>query len=83
MLASDLTALSSYLATNFNYDTGPFDDLTQITPAKPWLIKGNYNINNANKVNFRYNQLTSSTDKNQSGVGVARHGRQTFGRRSS
>jgi hypothetical protein len=31
------------------------------------LIKGDYNLNNANKIKFRYNQLTSSTDKNQSG----------------
>jgi hypothetical protein len=65
--ASDLTALSSYLATNFKYDTGPFDGLQQVTPGKPWMIKTNYNINNANKFNFRYNRLTSSTDKNQSG----------------
>jgi Carboxypeptidase regulatory-like domain len=67
VLASDLNALSSYLLNNFKYDTGPFDNLNAVTPGKPWIIKLNYNINNANKFNFRYNQLTSSTDKNQSG----------------
>jgi hypothetical protein len=67
VLASDLNALSSYLATNFKYDTGPFDNLEQNTPGKPWMIKGTYNINNGNKFNFRYNRLTSSTDKYQSG----------------
>jgi Carboxypeptidase regulatory-like domain len=65
--ASDLTTLSNYLASNFKYDTGPFDNINQVTPGKPWIIKANYNINNANKFNFRYNRLTSSTDKNQSG----------------
>src|SRR5206468_2775438 len=67
VLASDMTALSNYLLTNFKYDTGPFDGIQQVTPGKPWIIKLNYNINNANKFNFRYNRLTSSTDKNQSG----------------
>jgi hypothetical protein len=78
VLASDLTGLSNYLAANFKYDTGPFDGLQQVTAGKPWLIKGTYNISNANKVNFRYNRLTSSTDKNQStsgSLGTAR----TFG----
>jgi hypothetical protein len=64
---SDMTALSSYLQRNFGYTTGPFENIDQVTPAKPWLIKGDYNLNNANKIKFRYNQLTSSTDKNQSG----------------
>ena len=75
VLASDLTTLSNFLQTNFNYATGPFDNLQQSTPGKPWMIKANYNINNANKVNFRYNRLTSSTDKYQSGsssLGLAR-----------
>ena len=57
-----MSALSSYLKQNFNYDTGPFDNISKTTPGKPWLIKGNYNVNNNNKVTFRYNQLSSSTD---------------------
>jgi hypothetical protein len=65
--ASDLSALSSYLQRNFNYTTGPFDNIDQVTPGKPWMIKGDYNLNNDNKIKFRYNQLTSSTMKNQSG----------------
>lgn len=65
--ASDLTALSSFLSTNFKYDTGPFDDISKETPGKPWMIKGDYNINSANKVTFRYNQLTSRSDIPQNG----------------
>ncbi len=75
VLASDLSALSNYLLTNFKYDTGPFDGLNAVTAGKPWMIKANYNLNNANKFNFRYNQLSSSTDKNQStssSLGTAR-----------
>jgi hypothetical protein len=66
VLTSDLTALSNYLQTNFNYTTGPFDNIPKVTPAKPWMIKGDYNISNSNKVTFRYNQLGSNTDVLQS-----------------
>ena len=78
VLASDLTNLSSFLSTNFKYDTGPFDGITKLTPGKPFLVKGDYNINNANKVTFRYNQLRSSTDVGQSGSGSLGVGRGTF-----
>jgi hypothetical protein len=76
VLTSDLSALSSFLSTNFKYDTGKFDGITKVTPGKPFLVKGDYNINNANKVTFRYNQLGSSTDVNQSGSGSLGVGRQ-------
>ena len=62
MLASDLTALSAFLKTNFDYDTGGFTDLPDETPAKRFLLRSDYNISNANKVSFRYNQLDSFTD---------------------
>ncbi len=78
VLGSDLTALSSFLATNFKYDTGPFDGITKLTPGKPFLVKGDYNISNANKVTFRYNHLNSSTDVGQSGSGSLGVGRPTF-----
>jgi hypothetical protein len=67
VLTSDLTALSSFVQTNFNYATGPFDNIPKVTPAKPWMIKGNYNISNNSKVTFRYNQLESNTNVLQSG----------------
>ena len=44
-----------------SYDTGPFDNIQKITPAKPWLVKGDYNVNNANKVTVKYNQLDSNS----------------------
>jgi hypothetical protein len=75
--ASDLSALSSFLSTNFKYDTGPFDNIPKKTPAKPWMLKGDYNVNNANKFTFRYNQLDSSSDVPQSGSSSLGASRQT------
>ena len=75
VLASDLTGLSQFLSSKFSYDTGPFDNIQKVTPAKPWLLKGDYNVNNANKVTFKYNQLDSSSPVNQSGsssLGITR-----------
>ncbi len=73
--ASDLTGAQLFLSTNFNYDTGPFDNIQKITPAKPWMLKGDYNVNNANKVTFKYNQLDSNSPVGQSGsssLGITR-----------
>jgi len=69
VLATDLSALSSFLSTNFKYDTGPFDNVPKVTPAKPWMLKADYNLNGANKVTFRYNQLDSSSPINSNGSG--------------
>ena len=44
------------LSSKFSYDTGPFEDVNKLTPAKPFLVKADYNLNNTNKVTFRYNQ---------------------------
>jgi len=78
VLASDLDSLSAFLATNFKYTTGPYQNIPKNTPAKPFLVKGDYNLNSANKVTFRYNQLTSSTDVNLSNSSSLGFGRQTF-----
>ena len=68
MLTSDLQRPQRLTSQkNFHYDTGPFDNIPKLTPAKPWMIKGDYNVNSANKVTFRYNQLDSNTDALQSG----------------
>jgi hypothetical protein len=62
VLASDLNALSSFLAMRFNYETGPFQEYDHETPVIRFLPKIDYNINNANKVSFRYTHLDSFTD---------------------
>ena len=75
VLASDLTTLSDYLNSNFQYDTGPFDNINKLTPAKRFLLRSDYNVNNANKVSFRYNHLNSFTDVGLSGSASAGLGR--------
>jgi hypothetical protein len=61
VLASDLDALSSYLKSNFGYDTGGYQDYSFETPAKRYLGKLDYNLNDRNKISVRYLQLDSST----------------------
>jgi hypothetical protein len=77
VLASDLSTLSSFLQQNFNYSTGAFDNIPKEMPAKPWMIRTNANINNANKLSLRYNQLDSSSDIYQSSSSSLGVNRQT------
>jgi hypothetical protein len=75
VLESDLTTLSSYLASNFKYETGPFNFIDKETPVKRFLVRSDYNINNASKVSFRYNYLDSFTDVGMSASASALNGR--------
>jgi outer membrane receptor protein involved in Fe transport len=61
VLASDLDALSSYLSSNFKYDTGPYQDYPFETPAKRYLAKLDFNLNDRNKISARYLQLDSES----------------------
>ena len=60
VLASDLNALSAFLSQNFQYETGPYENLQDLTPAKRYLLRTDFNLTNSNKISFRYNQLDSS-----------------------
>lgn len=62
VLASDLTQLSAFLKSSFNYDTGPFEGIDDQTPVRRFLIRSDYNLSSSNKVSFRYNHLDSFTD---------------------
>jgi outer membrane receptor protein involved in Fe transport len=75
VLESDLVALSAFLQSNFKYETGPFNDIDRATPAKRFLIRSDYNINNSSKVSFRYNYLDSFTDVGLSASASALNGR--------
>ena len=75
VLASDLDTLSAYLKQNFSYDTGGYENLPAETPAKRYLLRTDYNLNNSNKVSFRYSQLDSSDGKLISGSSSAGLGR--------
>jgi outer membrane receptor protein involved in Fe transport len=75
VLASDLNTLSAYLKQNFDYVTGPYENLPAETPAKRYLLRTDFNLNNSNKIAFRYSQLDSSDGKLISGSTSAGLGR--------
>ena len=73
VLASDLDALSTYLKTNFNYDTGPYQGYNFQVPAHRFLGKLDFNVNDNNKLVLRYNRLNSSSDilvSNSNSLGI-------------
>jgi hypothetical protein len=78
VLKSDMDNLSAVLKQNFNYDTGGYEDMEDLTPSTRFLIRNDYNLNNSNKISFRYNQLESSSDTYQSSSTSAGVGRNTF-----
>ncbi|MEP7374956.1 MAG: carboxypeptidase regulatory-like domain-containing protein [Chitinophagaceae bacterium] len=61
-LASDLDALSAYLKSKFNYDTGPYQGYSLVTKSYKVLAKIDWNINAKNKFSIRYNMLKASRD---------------------
>jgi hypothetical protein len=63
VLKSDLDTLSAFLKSKYDYDTGPYQGYDFLVPAKRFLVKTDYNINDRNKLMFRYNHLDSSTDQ--------------------
>lgn len=64
VLDSDLSNLSNFLRTNFNYDTGGYQGYNFEIPGRKFLFRTDYNINNTNNLSFRYLHLNSSTDQN-------------------
>jgi hypothetical protein len=62
VLQSDLDNLSNFLSSNFSYQTGPYTGYEHETPARRYLVKGDYNLNASNKFTFRYTHLDSLTD---------------------
>ena len=62
VLASDMSNLSAFLKSNFQYDTGSFDPATDNTPQKRGILRSDLNLNNSNKFSFNYVQLNSSSD---------------------
>jgi len=62
VLASDLNNLSTFLKQSFGYDTGPYQGYDFNTPAKRYLVRGDYNLSNNNKISYRFTRLDSNTD---------------------
>ena len=62
VLRSDLENLSTYLNTNFAYQTGPFQDYSHEVPSMRLTTKIDYALSDRNKFSIRYTQLESKTD---------------------
>lgn len=60
--ATDLDALSSFLATKFGYVTGPYSGYSFKTYSNKALAKIDWNINDVHKFSFRFNYLRSYRD---------------------
>lgn len=78
VLASDLDALSAFLAQNFGYTTGPYEGYDDLTPERRILVRNDFNLDTNNKVSFRYNHLDSSTDVSISSSSSLLRGRRPF-----
>ena len=63
VLETHLQDLSAFLQQKFDYGTGPYQDYHFATPARRYMVKGDYNISGTSKVSFRYVQLDSDTDQ--------------------
>jgi hypothetical protein len=78
VLATHLESVSQTLANTFDYETGPFENYPDLTPARRYLIRSDFNLNTNNKINFRYTQLDSVTDSSMSSSSSLLRGRRTF-----
>jgi len=55
--AQELNDISSYLKTNFDYDTGPYDNYSTEIIRKKFVGRIDWNINQKHKFNVRYSQV--------------------------
>ncbi len=62
VLESDLVRLQQYLATNFQYQTGPYAGYTNATPSRRFIGKLDWNASERHKASLRYIQLDSKSD---------------------
>ena len=60
--ASDLDALSDFLATNFDYPTGPYEGYDFETRSDKLLAKIDFNINPNHRLSVRYSYFDSERD---------------------
>ncbi|MBI3569081.1 MAG: TonB-dependent receptor [Gemmatimonadetes bacterium] len=67
VLQSDLDQLSSYLQSKFNWNGGAYQGYNRSVPSERLLYKIDWNINDRNKLSFRYNKLDSQSDQPISG----------------
>jgi len=62
VLDSDLTDLSAYLKSKYNYNTGGYEGYKFNTQSYKGLARLDYNLNKSNSLTLRYNFLKSQRD---------------------
>jgi len=70
VLASDLDALSTFLKTKFDYNTGAYENFALGTESRKGMAKIDYNINKSHRMSVRFNYLKSFRDVTSSNSGV-------------
>jgi hypothetical protein len=74
VLESDLQQVSSILKSEFNYETGPYQQYTLDQTNYKWLVKLDWNINANHRLSFTYNGLDASKDKPAHPSAIGRRG---------
>jgi hypothetical protein len=59
---TSMDSLSTFLATNFGYETGGYQGYSFGTPATRYIGKLDFNLNERNKFSVRYTHLDSESD---------------------
>jgi hypothetical protein len=77
VLASDLDALSAYLLDKYRYETGPYENYDNKTESDKFLVRLDWNVNDANRLTLRYTHHNSVSDQlvsnsNSAGAGNRR-----------
>jgi hypothetical protein len=72
--ASDLDALSTFLKTKYNYNTGAYEGYDRRNYSDKFTAKVDWNISTNHKLNVKYNYLKSYADINPSSSGALANG---------
>ena len=62
VMAEDMNRIRNIMKDVYGYDTGPYENYTNITENEKVLVKFNWNINENNDFSFRYNRLDARRD---------------------
>ncbi len=62
VLASDLDALSTFMKSKFNYETGGYENLNLNTTGNKFLARLDWNINRNHKFNVRFSYLDGGSE---------------------
>lgn len=62
VLASDMQGVTTFLKSNFDYETGTYEGYNNATPSTRLISKVDWNANSKNKFSLRYIQLDSKSD---------------------